>query len=209
MHYDKRVPVRAADSLLVDAGASCLGYGSDITRTWVRGSGDGATLFRALVDGVERLQNALCAQIKPGLEYEALHDRAHELLAALLVELGVGRAPAATLVERGVTRALFPHGLGHSLGIQVHDVGMKLRAPRADNPFLRNTSTIEAGQVFTIEPGCYIIEGLLAPLRTGDRAALLDWNAIETLRPFGGVRIEDDVVVTASGIRNLTREAWA
>ncbi len=209
VHYDKRVPARGADSLLVDAGASCLGYGSDITRTWVRGGGDGATLFGALVDGVERLQQELCAKIEPGLEYEALHDRSHELLAALLVELGVGRAPAATLVERGVTRALFPHGLGHSLGIQVHDVGMKLRAPRAHNPYLRNTSVIEVGQVFTIEPGCYVIEGLLAPLRADDRAALLDWDAIETLRPFGGVRIEDDVVVTATGIRNLTREAWA
>jgi Xaa-Pro dipeptidase len=209
MQMSKTAPVGDTDSLLVDAGASYLGYGSDITRTWVRGSGDGAALFRALVAGMDRLQLALCELARPGLEYEALHDRAHELLAALLVELRVGTGSAEALVARGVTRALFPHGLGHSLGIQVHDVGMKLRAPRPDNPFLRNTSVIEVGQVFTIEPGCYVIDGLLAPLRADDRAALLDWKAIEALRPFGGVRIEDDVAVGAGGVRNLTREAWS
>lgn len=209
MHMARTAPPGDTDSLLVDAGASCLGYGADITRTWVRGHGEGATLFRALVAGMDRLQQAVCALARPGLEYEALHDRAHELLAGLLVELRIGTGSPDTLVARGVTRALFPHGLGHSLGIQVHDVGMKPRAPRADNPFLRNTSVIEAGQVFTIEPGCYVIDGLLAPLRTGDRAALLDWKAIDALRPFGGVRIEDDVVVGATGVRNLTREAWS
>jgi Xaa-Pro dipeptidase len=208
MTLSRTAPPGDTDSLLVDAGASYLGYGSDITRTWVRGESDGATLFRALVAGMETLQQTICAEIAPGLEYEALHDRAHELLAGLLVELGVGKGSAAALVERGVTRTLFPHGLGHSLGVQVHDVGMKPRPPRADNPFLRNTSVIEVGQVFTIEPGCYVIDGLLAPLRADDRADLVDWNAIETLRPFGGVRIEDDVVVAAGGIRNLTREAW-
>lgn len=209
MHYDKVAPFSDTDSLLVDAGASYLGYGSDITRTWVRGGGEGATLFAALVTGLDVLQQRICAAIAPGLEYEALHDRAHELLAGLLVELGIGVGSPDALVARGVTRALFPHGLGHSLGVQVHDVGMRLRPPRADNPFLRNTSVVEVGQVFTIEPGCYVIEGLLAPLRADDRAALLDWKAIEALRPFGGVRIEDDVVVGANGIRNLTREAWA
>jgi Xaa-Pro dipeptidase len=208
VRYARQAPPPGPDSLLVDAGASCLGYGSDITRTWVRGDGGGATLFGALIAGLDRLQQAVCARIRPGDEYEALHDHTHVLLADLLVELGIGRGPAGALVERGVTRALFPHGLGHSLGIQVHDVGMKLRAPRTDNRFLRNTSVIEEGQVFTIEPGCYVIDGLLGPLRAGGDAALLDWKTIEVLRPFGGVRIEDDVVVTATGITNLTREAW-
>ena len=206
--YDRR---RGAgpDSLLVDAGARYLGYGSDITRTWVRGTGEAVDRFRALVDAVDRLQQRVCAEIRAGQPYEALHDRCHQLLAEALVELGVGRASPDALVARGVTRALFPHGLGHSLGVQVHDVGMRLRAPRPENRFLRNTSTIEPGQVFTIEPGCYVIDALLAPLRADDRAELLDWAAIDALRPFGGVRIEDDVVITDHGVRNLTREAWA
>ncbi|MBZ0232572.1 MAG: M24 family metallopeptidase, partial [Deltaproteobacteria bacterium] len=74
VHYAKVAPPVDADSLLVDAGASCLGYGSDITRTWVRGTGAGAALFAGLVDGVDRLQQAICAAIRPGLAYEALHD---------------------------------------------------------------------------------------------------------------------------------------
>jgi Xaa-Pro dipeptidase len=85
---------------------------------------------------------------------------------------------------------------------------MKPHPPRPDNRFLRNTSTIEVGQVFTIEPGVYIIDALLAPLRDDSRARLLDWQVIDELRPFGGIRIEDNVLVLAGGIRNLTREAY-
>jgi Xaa-Pro dipeptidase len=205
--YDVAPTTAAATSLLVDAGAMARGYGSDITRTYARGAGAAADLFRALIDRVDALQREVIRRIRPGLAYEALHDASHELLAAALVELGIGRGSAEALIARGVTRALYPHGLGHSLGIQVHDVGMRRTPPRADNPYLRNTSTIEVGQVFTIEPGCYVIDALLAPLRADDRAALLDWTAIDALRPFGGVRIEDDVCVVDGGVVDLTREA--
>jgi Xaa-Pro dipeptidase len=107
-----------------------------------------------------------------------------------------------------VTRAFFPHGLGHSLGLQTHDVGCGLRPPRGDNPFLRNTSDVAVGQVFTIEPGVYFIEALLGPLRTSVAAGLVDWSLVEALAPLGGVRIEDDlhVVGGAPAARNLTRE---
>jgi Xaa-Pro dipeptidase len=199
---------RNDESLLVDAGASFLGYGSDITRTHVRGRGAGADLFRALVAAVDRFQQEIIRRIRPGLPFEQLHDQSHELLAAALVELGIGKGSPEALVARGVTRALYPHGLGHSLGVQVHDVGMKRTAPRADNPFLRNTSTLTEGHVVTIEPGCYVIDPLLAPLRADDRKDLLDWGAIDAIRPFGGVRVEDDVAVVAGGVRDFTREAF-
>ncbi|MCE9577525.1 MAG: Xaa-Pro dipeptidase [Deltaproteobacteria bacterium] len=204
--YERGATGPADQSLLVDAGAAHLGYHADITRTHVRGS---TGLFAELVLALDRLQQELCARIRPGMAYEALHDLSHELLAAALCELGIGRGSAEALVARGVTRALFPHGLGHSLGLQTHDVGMKLTPPRPENRFLRNTSTIEVDQVFTIEPGCYFIEALIAPLRTDDRAALLDWKAIDALWPYGGIRIEDNVLVDADGVTNLTRLAFA
>jgi len=211
LHYVayQRERVAGDTSLLVDAGARCLGYGSDITRSYVRGTGAAARRFGDLLARMERLQQDVCARIRPGMAYEALHDQSHQLLADVLRDLGIAKASAAELVDRGITRALFPHGLGHSLGVVVHDVGMKPRPPRAENRFLRNTSTIEVGQVFTIEPGIYLIDALLAPLRQDDRARLVDWGAIDALRAFGGIRIEDDVLVEATGVRNLTREAFA
>jgi Xaa-Pro dipeptidase len=196
-------------SLLVDAGAKYLGYGSDITRTTVRGDGAAARRFGELLARMEALQQEVIHRIKPGLPYEDLHDDSHRLLAGVLREVGIGRGSPEELVDRGVTRALYPHGLGHSLGVTVHDVGCKPRSPRAENKFLRNTSVIEPGQVFTIEPGIYVIDPLLAPLQSDDRRDLVDWAAIAELRPFGGVRVEDNVAVEARGVRNLTREAFA
>jgi Xaa-Pro dipeptidase len=211
LHYVAYTRERIAGdtSLLVDAGAKCLGYGSDITRSHVRGSGAAASRFGELLARMEALQQEIIRRIRPGLAYEDLHDDSHRLLAGVLCELGIGRGSPDELVARGVTRALFPHGLGHSLGVMVHDVGMKPRPPRAENRFLRNTSIIEPGQVFTIEPGIYVIDGLLAPLEADDRRELVDWGAIAALRPFGGIRIEDNVVVEPHGVRNLTREAFA
>lgn len=195
-------------SLLVDAGARSNGYGSDITRTYVRGTGAGAKRFGELLARMERLQQEVIRRIKPGMPYEELHDDTHRLLADVMREVGVGKGSAAELVDRGITRAFLPHGLGHSLGVVTHDVGMKPRPPRAENPFLRNTSVIEPGQVFTIEPGFYVIDGLLAPLKDDERARLVDWKLVDELRPFGGIRIEDNIVVEQSGTRNLTREAY-
>lgn len=204
-----RERVTGDTSLLVDAGARCLGYGSDITRTHIRGDGASASRFAELLGRMEALQQEIIRRIRPGLPYEDLHDDSHRLLAAALRETGIGRGSPEELVTRGITRALYPHGLGHSLGVTVHDVGMKPHPPRPENRFLRNTSVIEPGQVFTIEPGIYVIDALLAPLQNDDRRDLVDWAAIAELRPFGGIRVEDNVVVEATGVRNLTREAFA
>lgn len=195
----------AAQSLLLDAGASFCGYDSDITRTAVKGHGAAADVFRGLVDGVDALQKELCNKAKKGVGYEALHDESHELLAQVLVSTGIGKGSAAALVNDGATRKLFPHGLGHSLGLVTHDVGCRQIAPRKDNPFLRNTSVVDVGQVFTIEPGCYFIPSLLEELKAMPVASSLDWTLISQLTPFGGVRVEDDLLVTDAGIDNFTR----
>ena len=199
--YEKRA--RPAQSLLLDAGASFAGYGSDVTRTWVKGGGSAASTFAQLVAGMEAMQQRLCAAVKPGLAYEDLHDESHRQVASILRDAGISRLPADELVARGITRAFYPHGLGHSLGLQCHDVGCALRPPRADNPFLRNTTEVAPAQVFTIEPGLYFIDALLAPLRS---SADIDWKLVDEVAQLGGIRIEDDVVVQDAGIRNLTRE---
>jgi Xaa-Pro dipeptidase len=203
--YSKRA--QPAQSLLVDAGACFAGYCSDVTRTWVKGGGAAASAFAGLVTQVEAMQRRLCAQARTGLPYEALHDESHRQVGGILRETGLLRTSGEEAVAAGVTRAFYPHGLGHSLGLQCHDVGCATVKPRPDNPFLRNTTVISERQCFTIEPGIYFIDALLRPLREGPLARTVDWKVVDALAPFGGIRIEDDVVVRANGLRNLTREA--
>ena len=207
-HVTYRKDASGAPSLLVDAGATRFGYCSDITRTHVRGAASAASAtFEALASAVDAMQKRLCAAIRAGDRYESLHDESHRQTSAILRELGLVRELSVEAIDaRGVSRAFYPHGLGHSLGLQTHDVGCAPMAPRADNPFLRNTSMIEPGQVFTIEPGVYFIESLLAPLRAGELAKYVDWALVDALAPLGGVRVEDDVAVLDAGIRNFTRE---
>ena len=202
-HVTYRKDASGAPSLLLDAGATRFGYCSDITRTHVRGASDA---FAALVAAVDAMQKRLCAAIRSGDKYESLHDESHRQTSAILRDLGVVRELSVEAIDaRGISRAFYPHGLGHSLGLQTHDVGCATMKPRPDNPFLRNTSVIEPGQVFTIEPGVYFIESLLAPLRAGELAKHVDWALVDALAPHGGVRIEDDVLV-AEKVRNFTRE---
>jgi Xaa-Pro dipeptidase len=203
--YSKRA--QPAQTLLVDAGACFAGYCSDVTRTWVKGGGAAASGFAGLVAQVEAMQQRLCAQAHAGLPYEALHDESHRQVGGILRETGLLKTSGEEAVAAGVTRAFYPHGLGHSLGLQVHDVGCATVKPRPDNPFLRNTTVISERQCFTIEPGLYFIDALLRPLREGPLARTVDWKLVDALAPLGGIRIEDDVVVHSNGLRNLTRES--
>ncbi len=210
LHYTgKRANVRGK-VLLIDAGAKVHGYGSDITRTWTVDAAD--ALFRELVRGLDRAQQELCALVKPGKPYLELHVAAHVKIADLLHGAGLIRKGGMEAVELGLTHPFLPHGLGHFLGIQVHDVGGRQRSPDggtlpppAQYPYLRTTRLVEEGQVFTIEPGLYFIEMLLRPHRAGKTKELFDWAKLDRLAPCGGIRIEDDVGVTRDGHRNLTR----
>lgn len=203
-YYDTEAPARPR-SLLIDAGVRFRGYCSDITRTT---PGAGERRFAALIQGLEQLQQRLCRMVAPGVEYVAIHRKTHQGIAALLDAAGVVQGvDGETLVEQGVTRAFFPHGIGHFLGVQVHDVSGKKEPPPADAPFLRLTRTLEAGMVVTIEPGLYIIPSLLDPVLDGPLGKYFNRSVIDELRVCGGIRIEDNVVVTHDGARNLTREA--
>ena len=209
-HVTYRKDASGAPSLLVDAGATCLGYCSDVTRTHVIADRSGAAqTFAALVSKVDAMQQRLCEAAKVGLRYEALHDESHRQTSAILREIGLVRDLSIEEIDaRGISRAFYPHGLGHSLGLQTHDVGCAVTKPRADNPFLRNTSIIEVDQVFTIEPGLYFIDSLLEKLRAEEVGKYIDWKLAAALAPLGGVRVEDDVLVRESAVRNFTREAF-
>jgi Xaa-Pro dipeptidase len=198
--------VTRAESLLLDAGATCLGYCSDITRTWVKQSGAASAAFTAILQGMEAMQKRLVERIRVGAPYEELHDESHRQVSAILKEAGVAKGSVEEIDARGISRVFYPHGLGHSLGLQTHDVGCALVKPKPENPFLRNTSRIGEGQVFTIEPGLYFIDSLLGELRSKPEGSMVDWNVVEALAPLGGIRIEDDVLVTPSGTRNFSRE---
>ncbi len=195
-----------AESLLLDAGATCLGYCSDITRTWVKSGGVASGAFLAILAGMEAMQKDVVRRVAAGTAYEELHDESHRQVSAILRDAGVVKASADEIDGSGISRVFYPHGLGHSLGLQTHDVGCAVVKPKAENPFLRNTSRITEGQVFTIEPGLYFIDTLLAPLRNEERGRLVDWSLVDALAPLGGIRIEDDVLVDATGPRNFSRE---
>ncbi|MCI1730575.1 MAG: Xaa-Pro dipeptidase [Chiayiivirga sp.] len=210
--YQRAEKPEAHRAFLIDAGASCDGYAADITRTY--GNGDAA--FEGLFAAVDRVQRDLASRVRAGTDYATLHVDCHRQLGGVLRELDIVRMTPDAMLDTGVTSTFFPHGLGHLLGLQVHDVGGFQRdenggnvARPAGHPYLRLTRTLAPGMVVTIEPGIYFIDTLLAKLRASEHAHAVNWNAIEHLRGFGGVRIEDDVVCTQGAPENLTREAFA
>ncbi len=216
LHYTDRER-QAPDGLrtfLIDAGGACNGYAADITRTYAIAGDD---LFDDLLTRMEKLQLALCAGATAGTDYVTLNDTAHRGIAGILAETGLVRLPEETIYARGITTTFLPHGLGHFIGLQVHDVaghqvdaGGGRREPPAAHPFLRLTRTLAPRNVTTIEPGLYFIDLKLAELRASDNAGHVDWTTIDRLRPFGGIRIEDDVVIADTGApENLSREAFA
>jgi Xaa-Pro dipeptidase len=154
--------------------------------------------------------------VKAGQSYPELHIHAHHVLAEVLREHGLIRLSAESAVQSGVTSAFFPHGLGHPIGLQVHDVaGFQVNesggfiARPEGHPYLRMTRVLEPGMVVTIEPGLYFIDMLLEELRAKPVANDIDWNKVDAFRPYGGIRIEDDVVCTDGAPENLTRDAFA
>ena len=163
---------------------------------------------------MEKAQQKLVREAQPGHPYLALHLEAHRKIGALLLEAGILKGTLDEVIAQGLTQPFFPHGLGHFLGIQVHDVAGKQAdregtpaPPPPDQRYLRTTRLIEERQLFTIEPGLYFIPMLLEPFREGRSRESFDWPLIDRLLPCGGIRIEDNVFVERNGNRNITREA--
>jgi Xaa-Pro dipeptidase len=212
-HTRGRFPEESLHSFLIDAGASYNGYASDITRTYSRRNDE----FQQLIDAMDEMQLALVAACRPNTNYIDIHMLAHRGVADLLLRFGFARdIDADGLVQRRISSTFLPHGVGHYLGLQVHDVGgfMADRTgatiPKPEgHPYLRLTRVVDPGHVFTIEPGFYFIDSLLGELRQSENAKYIQWEKVDAFRKFGGIRIEDNIVITENGNANLTREAFA
>jgi Xaa-Pro dipeptidase len=202
----------SSGSFLIDAGAQYRGYASDITRSYAAAPGRYADLIAA----VDQAQQLLCAEIVAGRDYRDVHLSAHRILGDVMQRVGLTKLPGQAALEAGVTSVFFPHGIGHLLGLQVHDVGGVMgdqqgheRQRPEGHPYLRLTRMLEPGVVVTVEPGIYLIDSLLSAAHADARRAHIDWTVVEELKPYGGVRIEDNVATTAAQPENMTRNAFA
>ena len=215
LHYTElgRTAPVTPRSFLIDAGASFHGYASDITRSYAF---DKTSEFQAMIDAVDAAQIRMCQGVRSGVDYKQLHVDAHLTLMSILKDFGVLKVSPETALATGVSAAFFPHGLGHPIGLQVHDVagfaesdrGGKIPRPEG-HPYLRMTRVLEPGMVVTIEPGLYFIDMLLDEVKKAGNAASIDWSRVDAFRPYGGIRIEDEVHCTEGEAENLTRPAFA
>ena len=210
-HVQRTAPTHLR-SFLIDAGGQYRGYASDITRTYAASP----SRFADLIEAVDAAQQALCGEIVAGRDYRDVHLSAHRVLGDVMQSIGLTKLPGQEALELGITSIFFPHGIGHLLGLQVHDVGGVMgdvqgheRQRPPGHPYLRLTRMLEPGVVVTVEPGIYLIDSLLAAAHADSRRAHIDWSVVEELKPFGGIRIEDNVVATASAPENMTRDAFA
>jgi len=211
-HHDREPPAQRA-SFLIDAGGRSHGYASDITRTYAADEHDE---FAALIAGLDLRQRALIDTIRPGINYLELHERMHRAIGDLLAEADLVTCSGADAFAMQITDAFIPHGLGHLLGLQTHDVAGHMvspdggiRPPPDRYSALRLTRDVAVDQVFTIEPGLYFIPILLDELRVKPAGKWVNWSVVARYMRYGGIRIEDNIHVTAIGNVNLTRDAFA
>ncbi|MEL6248119.1 MAG: aminopeptidase P family protein [Cyanobacteria bacterium J06627_15] len=210
-----RNALRPNDLILADVGAeTASGWASDITRTWPV-SGQFSPTQRDLYDVVLAAHDACIEAAKPGIEYRDIHLLACRVLAEGLVSLGILNGSPDSLVEQDAHALFFPHGVGHLLGLDVHDMedlgdlagyarGRK-RSDRFGLCFLRLDRPLQTGMVVTIEPGFYQVPGILNdPQRREQYQDAVNWERLTHFADVRGIRIEDNVLITETGYEVLT-----
>ena len=215
LHYWGRsntcVPEEQRHSLLIDAAAGFNGYAADITRTYAYRDG----IFSEMIIELDNVQARLVGEHQIGRGYVDIHQIMLTEMMAFLCNFNLILERCENIPDTDVVRYFLPHSLGHFLGLQVHDVASNqadeagtLLEPDQRNPKLTMLRPIEQSHVVTVEPGIYFIDLLLNQLSRSQYSKLVNWPLIEQLRPCGGIRIEDNIVITNTGPRNLTREAF-
>lgn len=209
LHYvDNHQQLNEGDFFLIDAGAEYNGYAADITRTHPV-SGSFKSVQRDLYHITLRAQNNALNAMKPGVKMEDLHmDSCRDITTGLL-DMGLLTGNLDELMDKNIFSLFFPHGLGHLMGLDTHDVGGYPKGvKKIDRPgvkYLRARITLEPRMVLTVEPGLYMIPALLKPaFENPEQSKYLNIPALEELLNLGGVRIEDNVIVTEQGIENMT-----
>jgi Xaa-Pro aminopeptidase len=207
MPTDRRLVT--GDLVLIDAGADYRQYACDVTRTYPVGgrlSGEQAELH-AVVHAAEQAAIERC---RPGTEWVDVHMTAAQVIAEGLVAFGLLHGEPSALVESGAVWLFFPHGIGHMVGLGVRDAAGPLRS-RRDTPSpiknLRINFPLEPGFVVTVEPGVYFVPAMLQdPERRGQHRDAVDWDRVDRMLGFGGIRIEDNVRITPDGYEILTAD---
>lgn len=207
VHNDKSI-TSSTLNLLLDAGGEYGCYAADITRTYPI-SGKFTPHSLAIYELVLKMQKECIALLKEGVVWDAVHTTAHKIAIAGLVALGILRDSFSQedILASRVSTVFFPHGLGHYLGMDTHDTGGHANYADKDPMFryLRVRGTLPAGSVITVEPGIYFCRFMLEPaLKDAERAKYIDEKVLEEYWSVGGVRIEDNVLVTMDGWENLT-----
>jgi Xaa-Pro aminopeptidase len=213
-HYHGNI-LKEGRMMVIDAGCeSALHYASDITRT-VPVGGKFNLRQKEIYEIVLKANTETIKAIKPGVYYKEIHLLAAKIIASGLKDLGIMKGDVDEAVARGAHALFFPHGLGHMLGLDVHDmeglgenfVGYDSTISRSDQfglAFLRFARKLEPGFVLTDEPGCYFIPALIDLWRKeGKFTEFINYDKAETYKDFGGIRIEDDILVTTDGYRVL------
>ncbi|MEM6451545.1 MAG: aminopeptidase P family protein [Cyanobacteria bacterium P01_D01_bin.105] len=214
-HYHNTLSV--GDLLLADVGAETNdGWAADITRTWPI-SGKFSSTQRDLYDIVLAAHDFCIEKSQAGVEYQFIHLVACQILAAGLVELGILRGDPEDLVAQDAHALFFPHGVGHLMGLDVHDMEDlgdlagyaegRTRSDRFGLSFLRLNRPLQAGMVVTIEPGFYQVPAILNSRKNRDRyASIVNWERLEQFSDVRGIRIEDDILITEHGSEVLSRD---
>ncbi len=193
-------PVQPGDAVLIDAGAEVGRYTADVTRTY-RAAGGDPGFFRDLYAVVLGIEETAIAACRKAAEWREIHMGACRGTVAGLISLGILKGDESALVERDAHALFFPHGLGHLVGLGVRDASGylpgRLRSQRPGLDMLRTDLPLEPGYLITVEPGIYFIPALLTDsTRRAKYADCVDWGRVDDLLEFGGIRIEDDVLVT-------------
>jgi len=207
LHYIKNDDeLDTKQSILIDAGAEWNNYASDVTRCFPI-SGEWSKEHREIYDAVREMQFKTMELIKPDVEWDELHLLAHKILIKNFLKLGIFHGDELEIFKSGVSTVFFPHGLGHLMGMDTHDVGGHPNYEDSDEKlrYLRLRRTLQKGMVLTDEPGIYFSPFLIeAGFKDLNKKKFVNEEVMKKYLPIGGVRIEDDILVTETGYENLT-----